>query len=50
MSEDTKKLTTFLIRFDIFQCLVMPFSLFNDPASWEYFINNILFNFLYSFV
>ncbi len=28
----------------------MPFGLCNGPASWQYFINDTLFDFLYRFV
>ena len=48
--EDSKELITFPIRFDIFKYLVIPFGLYNNSASWQYFINNISFNFLYYFV
>ena len=50
MSEDSEELTTFLTRFGTFKYLVMPFDLCNDPASWQYLINDILFNFLHCFV
>ena len=50
MFEDSKKLTTFLTRFGTFKYLVMPFELCNGPASWQHFINNILFDFLHRFV
>ena len=39
MSKDLKKLTTFLTRFDTFKYLVIPFSLYNKPASLQHLIN-----------
>ena len=50
MSKDSEEFTTFLTRFGIFKHLVMPFGLFNSPASWQHLINDILFNFLHCFV
>ena len=50
MSENSKKLTTFLTRFCAFKYLVMPFGLCNGPASWQHFINDTLFHFLHRFV
>ncbi len=50
MSEDSEKLTTFLNRFGAFKYLVMPFKLYNGPASWQYLINDTLFDFLHCFV
>lgn len=48
--EDSKKLTTFLIRFDAFKYLIILFGLYNKSGFWQYFINNTLFNFLYCFI
>ena len=50
MLKDSEKLITFLIKFSAFKYLVMPFSLCNEPASWQHFINDTLFDFLYCFV
>ncbi len=50
MSEDSKELTTFLTRFGAFKYLVIPFGLYNRPASWQYLINDTLFDFLHRFV
>ena len=50
ISEDSEELTTFLTRFGAFKYLVMPFGLCNGPASWQHFINDILFHFLHCFV
>ncbi len=50
MFEDSEELIIFLIRFGVFRYLVMPFGLCNGPASWQHFINDILFEFLHYFV
>ena len=50
MSEHPKELTTFLTRFGTFKYIVMAFGLCNWPASWQYLINNIFFDFLHHFV
>ena len=50
MSENSEELTTFLTRFGAFKYLVMPFGLYNGPASWQPLINNTLFDFLHRFV
>ena len=50
MLEGSKELTIFLNRFGAFKYLVMPFDLYNGPASWQHLINNTLFDFLHHFV
>lgn len=50
MSENPKKLTTFPTRFDAIKYLVILCGLYNSPASRQYFIYNILFDFLHCFV
>ena len=50
MSTDLKKLITLLTKFSTFKYLVMSFGLCNNPAFWQYLINNTLFNFLHYFV
>ena len=50
MSEDSEELTIFLIRFDTFKYLVLPFGLCSGPASWHHLINDTLFDSLYCFV
>ena len=50
MFEDSKKLTTFLTRFDILKYLIMLFNLCNSPAFWQHLINKKLFSFLYYFI
>ena len=50
MSKDSKKLTIFLTKFGIFKYLIILFDLYNGPASWQYFVNDTLFDFFYYFV
>ena len=50
MLENSKKLTTFFTRFDVFKYLVMPFDFYNISASWQHLINNTLFDFLHRFI
>ena len=50
MFEDLEKLTIFLTRFVVFKYLVMLFDLCNGLVSWQYLINNTLFDFLHRFI
>ena len=50
MFKDSEELNTFLTRFGAFKYLIMQFGLFNGTASWQYLINNTLFDFLHYFV
>ena len=45
-----RELITFLTIFDAFKYLVMLFGLYNKQASWQYFIYDTLFDFLYYFI
>ena len=49
MSKDSEELNTFLTRFRAFKHSVMPFGHCKRPASWQYLINNTLFDFLHCF-
>ena len=50
MFKDSKELTTFLTRFNVFKYLIILFGLCNGLVSWQHLINDILFDFLYYFV
>ena len=50
MSKDSKELTNFFTTFGTVKYLEEPFGLFNSLASWQYLINNTLYDFLYLFV
>jgi hypothetical protein len=42
MAEGEEWKTTFRTRYSLFESLVMPFGLTNTPASFQYFINDVL--------
>ena len=50
MFKDSEELNNFSTRFGTFKYLVMPFGLYNGPASWQHLINDTLFDFLHCFV
>src|SRR6266700_212869 len=45
-SED---LTTFQTRYGTYKCKVLPFRLTNGPATYQRYINDVLFNYLDDF-
>ena len=49
IKEENENLIIFRTRFKAFKYRVMPFNLTNRPASYQHFINNVLFNFLDNF-
>jgi hypothetical protein len=49
IKEEDKDLTTFRTRFGSFKYRIMPFGLTNGPASYQYYINDVLFNYLDQF-
>jgi hypothetical protein len=42
-------LTIFYTRYGSYKCKVLPFRLTNRPATYQRYINNILFNYLNEF-
>ena len=44
-----KDLTIFQTRYRIYKCKVLPFRLTNGPATYQQYINNILFDYLNNF-
>lgn len=44
--EDDEWKTAFIIRFDLFESLVIPFGLCNAPVSFQYYINHTLIDHL----
>jgi Reverse transcriptase (RNA-dependent DNA polymerase) len=42
-------LTTFRTRYGLYKYRVLPFRLYNGPASFQRFINSVLFNYLDDF-
>ena len=49
MKESVKDLTTFCIRYRLYKYKVLPFSLCNSSASFQRYINDVLFNYLNDF-
>ena len=49
MAVESKDATTFASRFGAYRWKVMPFGLTGGPASWQRFINNILWEYFNNF-
>ena len=50
MHSDSENLITFITSLDAFKYKVLPFSLTNELASYQQYMNEVLFNFLNHFV
>ena len=50
MHLNSKNLTTFIIFFDVFKYKILFFSLTNELAFYQQYMNKVLFNFLNHFV
>ncbi len=49
MSSKSENLTTFVTFFDVYKYRIMLFELINELASFQHYINNVLFNCLHKF-
>jgi len=49
MDPRSKDLTTFRIRYGTYKYKVLPFGLTNGPATYQQYINDVLFNYLNDF-
>jgi len=49
MDPKLEDLTIFWTRYGIYKCKVLPFRLTNGPATYQRYINNILFDYLNDF-
>jgi hypothetical protein len=49
MHPNSEELTTFRTRFGAYKCKVLPFGLTNGPATYQRYINNVLFDYLNDF-
>jgi hypothetical protein len=49
MHPDSEDLTTFRTRYGTYKCKVLPFGLTNGPATFQRYINNVLFDYLDDF-
>jgi hypothetical protein len=46
----SEEYTTFCICYGAYKCKVLPFGLTNGPATYQRYINDVLFNYLDNFV
>ena len=44
MSPESEELTTFRTRYRAYKCKVLPFGLTNGPATYQRYMNDVLFN------
>lgn len=49
MDEDSEELTSFRTRYGQYKCKVLPFGLCNGPATYQRYMNDVLFEYLDSF-
>ncbi len=49
MHPESEDLTTFITSFDFYKYHVMPFELINGPASYQHYMNDVLFDYLHQF-
>jgi len=49
MDPRSKDFTIFQTRYGLYKYKVLPFRLTNGPATYQQYINNILFNYLNNF-
>jgi hypothetical protein len=49
MDPESEELTTFCTCYRSYKCKVMPFRLTNGPATYQRFMNDVLFNYLDDF-
>jgi transposase InsO family protein len=47
--EDSQELTTFRTRYGAYKCKVLPFGLTNGPATYQRYMNDVLFDYLDDF-
>ncbi len=49
MHSSSEDLTIFITSFDFYKYHVMPFELINDPAFYQHYMNDVLFDYLHQF-
>jgi predicted oxidoreductase len=49
MDPASEELTTFRTRYGVYKCKVLPFGLTNGPATYQRYINDVLFEYLDDF-
>ena len=46
---DSEEMTTFRTRYGLYRCKVLPFGLTNGPATYQRYMNDVLFEYLDDF-
>ena len=49
MHPDSEEMTTFRTRYGLYKCKVLPFGLTNGPATYQRYMNDVLFEYLDDF-
>ena len=49
MDPESEELTTFRTRYSSYKCKVLPFRLTNGPATYQWYMNDVLFDYLDNF-
>ena len=49
MHRDSEEMTTFRTRYGSYKCKVLPFGLTNGPATYQRYMNDVLFEYLDDF-
>jgi len=49
MDPALEDLTTFWTRYGLYKCKVLPFGLTNGPATYQHYMNDVLFDYLNDF-
>ena len=49
MHPDSEEMTTFRTRYGSYRCKVLPFGLTNGPATYQRYMNDVLFEYLDDF-
>ena len=50
MDPDSEEYTTFRTRYSAYKCKVLPFGLYNSPATYQRYMNDVLMDYIDDFV